>query len=60
VNTVRYVGHGAEIEDDTVRLRRRKLEFDGDAARRARQSGPRRRKAGGRVSAVRAALARWR
>jgi hypothetical protein len=47
VSTVRYVGHGVEIEDDAVRLRRRKLEFGGDAARRSRQSKPRRREGGG-------------
>src|SRR5262249_16637919 len=32
VSTVMYAGYGAEIEDDAVRLRRRKLEFDDDAA----------------------------
>ncbi len=60
MNTVRYVGHGVEIEDDAVRLRRRKLEFDGDAARRSDQSKPRRRKDVGPVSAIAAAIARWR
>jgi hypothetical protein len=59
VNTVRYMGHGVEIEDDAVRLRRRKLEFDGDA-RRSRQSGPRWRKARRPVSAIAAVFARWR
>jgi len=58
---VTYVGHGVEIEDDAVRLRRRKLEFEGDAARLAQQSKPRRwHKDLGLVSAVSGALARWR
>lgn len=60
MSTVRYVGHGVEIEDDAVRLRRRKLEFDNDAARRSHQGRPRRRKAVGPVRATAAALARWR
>jgi hypothetical protein len=60
VSTVRYVGHGVEIEDDAVRLRRRKLEFDDDAARRSDQSKPLRRKPAGPVGAIAAALARWR
>jgi len=60
VSMVTYVGHGVEIEDDAVRLRRRKLEFEGDAARLALQSKPRRwRKDLGLVSAVSGALARW-
>jgi hypothetical protein len=59
VRTVRYVSHGVEIEDDAVRLRRHKCEFDGDAARRSRQGKPRRRKDVGPVSAIAAALARW-
>ena len=60
MSTVTYMGHGAEIEDDAVRLRRRKLEFDGDAARLSHLSKPRRRKDLGLVSAISAALARWR
>jgi len=61
VSTVMYAGYGAEIEDDAVRLRRRKLEFDDDAARRSRQGKPRRRRKDlGPVSAIPAALARWR
>ena len=61
VSTVTYVGHGVEIEDDAARLRRRKLEFDYDAARRSRESRSRRRREdAGPVSAVSAALARWR
>jgi hypothetical protein len=43
VSNVGYAGHGAEIEEDIIRLRRRKLEFDDDMARRARRGGPRRR-----------------
>lgn len=60
VSTVRYVGHGVEIEDDAVRLRRRKMEFDGDAARRFGQGKPPRRTGLGPVRAISAALARWR
>ena len=61
VSTVTYVGHGVEIEDDAARLRRRKLEFDYDAARRSHESRPRRRrKDAGLVSATSAALSRWR
>jgi len=60
VSMVTYVGHGVEIEDDAVRLRRRKLEFEGDAARLSQQSRPRRwRKDLGPVSAMSGALARW-
>jgi hypothetical protein len=56
-----YVGHGVEIEDDAARLRRRKLEFDADAARRSHRGRPwRRRKDAGPGSAMFAALARWR
>ena len=43
---IAYSGHGAEIEEDLVRLRRRKLEFDADAARRVRRGEPRRRRFG--------------
>ncbi len=60
MNTVTYVGHGAEIEDDAVRLRRRKLDFDGDAARRSHQSKPGRPTGPGPVSAMSAAMSRWR
>ena len=60
MNTVTYVGHGAEIEDDAVRLRRRKLEFDGDAARGSHRGKTRRRKGHGPVGAMSAALSRWR
>jgi len=45
VNNSAYAGHGVEIEDDIVRLRRRKLEYEGDAARRARRTQPRRLRA---------------
>ena len=60
MSTLRYAGHGVEIEDDAVRLRRRKLEFDYDAVRRSHQSKPSRRKDVGPVRAISAALARWR
>jgi hypothetical protein len=60
VSTVRYMGPGVEIEDDAIRLRRRKLEFDDDAVRRSHQSKPARRKDIGPVRAISAALARWR
>lgn len=74
VNTVRYVGHGVEIEDDVFRLRRRALEFHGDtagfgdgaaglhgAARRLRRGKSRRRRqAGGPASIVAAVAGRWR
>ena len=59
VSALRYVGHGVEIEDDAVRLRRRKIEFDDDAARSYRSKPPRRRDVGP-VRAISAALARWR
>jgi hypothetical protein len=36
-----YRGRGIEIEDDIVRLRRRQLEYEVDAAARARRAGPR-------------------
>lgn len=35
MNTTAYAGRGIEIEDDIVRLRRRQLEYEGDADRRA-------------------------
>ena len=61
MNTVTYVGHGVEIEDDAVRLRRRKLEFDDDAARRFHQGKLRRRRKGsGPFGAISLALARRR
>ncbi len=61
MSTVGYVSHAVEIEDDVTRLRRRKVEFDCDAARYARSGRPRRRRgARGLVSAMPAAVARWR
>jgi len=61
VSTIRYVGHGVEVEDDAARLRRHRLEFEGDVARWARQSKPRRaRKARGPIRAMTAAVARGR
>jgi hypothetical protein len=40
VRNVMYLGHGVEIEDDAVRFRRRRLEFEGDAARPGGRRGP--------------------
>jgi hypothetical protein len=54
------VGHGVEIEDDTVRLRRHKLEFDDDAARHSHRGSPRPWKVLSLVSGTSAALARRR
>ena len=56
MRNIAYLGHGAEIEEDVVRLRRRKLEFDSDAARR----GPRLVRIFHPVGAVSARLAGWR
>ena len=58
MSTLRYVGHGVEIEDDAIRLRRRKIEFD-DAARGSHRSKPPRPKDVGPVRAISAVLARW-
>ncbi|HEY2579047.1 MAG TPA: hypothetical protein VGI74_22290 [Streptosporangiaceae bacterium] len=44
LSNIVYAGYGAEIEDDVVRLQRRKLEAEDDAARRARQTRPRPRR----------------
>jgi hypothetical protein len=61
VSTIRYVGHGAEIEDDAGRLSRHRIEFAGDVARWARQSKPRwGRRGRGPISAMSAVVARWR
>jgi hypothetical protein len=74
VSTVRYVGHGVEIEDDAFRLRRRTLEFRGStagfrdgtaelrgAARRLHRGKPRRRRqARGPAGIVSAVAGRWR
>jgi hypothetical protein len=59
VGAVGYVGHGVEIEDDVVRLRRRGQEF-ADDARRVHRGKPRRREAAGPVTAMPAGAARWR
>jgi hypothetical protein len=40
MSNVTYLGHGVEIEDDAVRFRRRRLEFEGDAARPGGRRGP--------------------
>ena len=57
MSNIAYAGHGVEIEEDVVRLQRRKLEFDGDVASRrdpwpVRIFHP--------VSTVSAVIARWR
>lgn len=57
MSNVTYAGHGVEIEEDAVRLQRRKLEFDSDAAHRR---DPRPRRIFNPVSALSAALANWR
>jgi hypothetical protein len=59
VSTITYVGHGVEIEDDVVRMRRRKLESADDLARSVHRSKPRRRrKARGPARAMLAVVAR--
>ena len=57
MRNIAYLGHGAEIEEDVVRLRRRKLEFDSDAAHRR---GPRLVRIFHPVGAAAARLAGWR
>jgi hypothetical protein len=57
VSNMTYAGHGVEIEEDAVRLRRRKLEFESDAGRRR---DPRRLRIFHPVSAVSAVIASWR
>jgi hypothetical protein len=57
VSNIVYAGHGVEIEEDAVRLRRRKLEFESDTAGRR---DPRPLRIFNPVSAVSAVLARWR
>ena len=52
-----YAGHGVEIEEDVVRFRRRKLEFDSD---RARRPDPRPFRIFHPVSTVSAVIASWR
>jgi len=64
VNNTVYSGCGVEVEDDVVRLRQRKVEFEGDAARLARRAEPRLRRGNllltGAMLAVVARLARRR
>jgi hypothetical protein len=60
MNTVMYVGHGVEIEDDAVRLRRRTLEYRDDAARRVHWQKPPRRQARGPAGLLSAVIDRWR
>jgi hypothetical protein len=52
-----YAGHGVEIEEDVIRLQRRKLEFETDVARRR---DPRPFRIFHPVSAVSAVIASWR
>jgi hypothetical protein len=56
VSTMTYAGHGVEIEQDVVRLRRHKHEFDIDTARRPDPRPPR---IFHPVSAVSAVIASW-
>jgi hypothetical protein len=62
VRTTRYAGHGVEIEEDAVRLRRHHLEFEHDvrAALIESQPWPRRLKVLRPAGAVRGVFARWR
>jgi hypothetical protein len=62
MNTTAYAGRGIEIEDDIGRLRRRQLEYEGDAARRARRTGPQRQQRRGLLLArvLPATIGRWR
>ena len=56
MTTMTYAGHGVEIEEDLVRLRRHKHEFDIDTARRP---DPRPFRIFHPVSAVSAVIASW-
>jgi hypothetical protein len=62
VSTTTYAGHGVEIEEDLIRLRRRHLEFEHDvrAALIGSQPRSRRLKALRLADAVPAVFARWR
>jgi hypothetical protein len=62
VNTTTYAGHGVEIEEDFIRLRRHHREFEHDVAAALIGSRPRSRrlKALRPASAVPAVFARWR
>ena len=57
MSTMTYAGHGVEIEEDVVRLRRHKHEFDIDTARRP---DPRPLRIFHPVSAVSAVITCWR
>jgi hypothetical protein len=57
VSNITYAGHGVEIEEDIVRLRRHQHEFDIDTARRP---APRPLRIFHPVSAVSAVIASWR
>ena len=62
VKPTTYAGHGAEIEEDFIRLRRHHCEFEHDVAAALIGSRPRSRrlKALRPASAVPAVFARWR
>jgi hypothetical protein len=57
VNNATHVGLGLEIEEDIIRLRRRKLEYEADAARRP---GPQRLRTLLAGKAMPAVSDRWR
>lgn len=57
MSTMTYAGHGVEIEEDVVRLRRHKHEFDIDTARRP---DPRPLRIFHPLSAVSAVITSWR
>ncbi len=57
MNTAMHAGTGVEIEDDIVRLRRRKLEYEADTARR---TGPDRLRTTRARKAKQAVSNRWR
>lgn len=57
MSNMTYAGHGVEIEEDVVRLRRHKHEFDIDTARR---TDPRPLRIFHPVSTVSAVIAGWR
>lgn len=57
MSNMTYAGHGVEIEEDVVRFRRRKLEFESDVAHRR---DPRPLRIFHPVSAVSAVIASWR
>jgi len=60
VGATSFAGHGAEIEEDVIRLRRRHLEFEHDVRAAMIRSGPRRLRAFHPVGAALGVFARWR